>query len=205
VPVYAEKAVEGQEGEQIGLIVEKGPDEGTVGDAGPGPSTPLAPVASGATPKKAGVDSLIVAWSKNAKSSPTRPSFRLDYRARFRTDADHDPALAEFRQNAMTTYEVTSGPNKGLKGSTAPLHDDNYSRADDVVGHTKSDPRFVSNDNPSCGPWDKEDVLTYSFTAEQMIVDTSDGNKVIAKRGPHTATAQGKDPRTFTGVPAKLA
>jgi hypothetical protein len=36
--------------------------------------------------------------------------------------------------------------------------------------------------------------LTYSFTAEQMIIDTADGNKVIAKRGPHAATATGKGP-----------
>jgi hypothetical protein len=38
-----------------------------------------------------------------------------------------------------------------------------------------------------------------------MIIDTSDSNKVIAKRGPHTGTIKGKDPRTYGGVPANLS
>ena len=155
--------------------------------------------------KKAGVDSFTVDWSKNPASSATTPSFRLEYKTKFTKDADHDPAVAEFRQNAMTTFEVTDGPNKGSKGGTAPLHNDNYARSDDTAGHALTDVDFVSNDNPSIGPIHKDDVLTYSFTAEQMIIDTSDANKVIAKRGPHTATASGKDPRAFAGVPVTLA
>ena len=199
--VRAEKAVDGNPETRIGMIMEKdGPDAGT---------PPVAPVAPPVAPpvkvKKAGVDSFTVDWSKNAASSATTPSFRLDYKVKFTKDADHDPAVAEFRQNAMTTYEVTAGPNKGSKGGTAPLHNDNYSRADDTGGHALTDVDFVCNDNPSVGPFDKDDVLTYSFTAEQMIIDTADANKVVAKRGPHTATASGKDPRAFAGVPKKLS
>ena len=192
--VRAEKAVDGTPETRIGMIVEKdGPDAG------------VPPVAPPVKVKKAGVDLFTVDWSKNAASSSTTPSFRLDYKVRFTKDADHDPAVAEFRQNAMTTFEVTAGPNKGSKGGTAPLHNDNYSRADDTAGHGLTDVDFVSNDNPSVGPFDKDDVLTYSFTAEQMIIDTADANKVIARRGPHTATATGKGPRAFAGVPVKLA
>ena len=199
--VRAEKAVDGDPETRIGMIVENGPD------AGVPPATPpvAPPVAPPAKVKKAGVDSFTVDWSKNAASSATKPSFRLDYKVKFKKDADHDPAVAEFRQNAMTTFEVTAGPNTGSKGGTAPLHNDNYSRADDTGGHALTDVDFVSNDNPSVGPFDKDDVLTYSFTAEQMVIDTSDANKVIAKRGPHTATASGKDPRAFAGVPVKLS
>jgi hypothetical protein len=189
-----EKAVDGAAETRIGMIAEKnGPD------AGAPPAAPPVKV------KKAGVDTFTVDWSKNAASSPTKASFRLDYKALFKKDVDYDPAVAEFRQNAMTSYEVTDGPHKGDKGSTAPLHDDNYSRADDTAGHTLDDVDFVSNDNPNISPLDKDDVVTYSFTAEQMIIDTADGNKVIAKRGPHTATVTGKDPRAFAGVPVKLA
>jgi hypothetical protein len=67
---------------------------------------------------------------------------------------------------------------------------------------------FVSNDNPGTAvstPIDKDDVVDYSFTAEQMILDTSAGNKEIKKLGPHTGTITGKHPRTFGGVPATLS
>ncbi len=47
-------------------------------------------------------------------------------------------------------------------------------------------------------------MLDYTFTVEQMIIDTSDGNKVIEKRGPHTATIKGKHPRVYGNVPKKL-
>src|SRR5437870_3650632 len=102
-------------------------------DAGPAP-VPAAP----AKAKKAGVDSFEVKWAKNASAtlaaSPTAPRLRLDYTAKFKKDADHDPALAEFRQSVMTKWEVTDGPRKGQKGDTSPMHDDNYSRADDSAG-----------------------------------------------------------------------
>ena len=117
--VRAEKAVDGTPETRIGMIVEKdGPDAG------------VPPVAPPVKVKNAGVDLFTVDWSKNAASSSTTPSFRLDYKVRFTKDADHDPAVAEFRQNAMTTFEVTGGPNKGSKGGTAPSTTDNYSRAD---------------------------------------------------------------------------
>ncbi len=156
--------------------------------------------------KKAGVESFTVEWSKGLTAGPTAVNLRLDYNAKFKKDDDHDPALAEFRQNAMTKWEITDGPRKGAKGDTSPLHDDHYSRADDLAGHKITDQLFTSNDNPGWDPGqlDKDDVLEYAFTAEQMIIDTSDGNKVIEKRGPHTATIKGKDPRTYGNVPKKL-
>jgi hypothetical protein len=126
----------------------------------------------------------------------------LDYSVKFKKDADHDPAFAEFRQNAGDKWEITAGPGNGAKGAS-PLADDNYSRADDSAGNTINDVNFVSDDNPGWSDSDMDDnnVLDYSFTAEQMIIDTSDGNKEIAKRGPHTVTIKGKHPRTFGGLP----
>ena len=47
-------------------------------------------------------------------------------------------------------------------------------------------------------------MIDYSFTAEQMIIDTSDSNKVLERRGPHTATIKGKDARVYGNVPKKL-
>lgn len=193
------KLVEGQPSAEA--IVE---DNGPIGPIMPAPfgGAPVqAPPAVAA--KKAGVDSFVVTWKKNSATSATTAKLRLDYTVKFKKDATHDPALAEFRQNAFHLYEVTDGPNKGQKHDNPPLHDDNYSRADDMNGNTKNDVDFVSNDNPGpvAGTLDAKDVIDYSFTAEQMIIDTSDGNKEIAKRGPHTATIKGKHPRTFAGVP----
>ena len=186
------------------LLVERAPAERD-GGAGPPATAPVAPTpAAPAKAKTAGVDSFEVKWSKHAGAGAADAKLRLDYTAKFTNDADHDPALAEFRQNAMTTWDITAGPNKGRKGTTAPLHDDHYSRADDLAGHAITDVDFYSNDNPGYDDLDKDDVLDYSFTAEEMIIDTSLANKVIARRGPHTANVKGKHPRTYTGIPATL-
>ncbi len=153
--------------------------------------------------KKAGVDSFTVDWSKGAGAGPNRIALHLGYAVRFTKDADHDPALAEFRQYAQTSYKITDGPGKGQEGGTPPLHDDHYSRADDHQ-HALADVDFASDDNPDMEGIRADDVVSYSFTARQDIIDTSDGNKVIATRGPHTATVTGKDPRAYAGVPVKL-
>lgn len=197
---FTEKSVDGGGVNRIDAIEENGPD----GGAPPAPSPAPAPAAPA---KKAGVDSFVVKWTKNAGAGPTTAKLRLDYTAKFKKDDAHDPALAEFRQNVMTKWEITDGPGKGQKGDTSPMHDDNYSRADDTAGNTKNDVDFVSNDNPgfTVGGLDKDDVIDYSFTAEDLIIDTSDGNKVIARRGPHTGTIKGKDPRTYGGVPTTLS
>lgn len=187
-------------GRNIGGPREMDPQGGSKGDGA------QPPVEKQSKKKKAGVESFTVEWSKGLTAGPTAANLRLEYNAKFKKDDDHDPALAEFRQNAMTRWEITDGPRKGAKGDTSPLHDDHYSRADDVAGHKITDQLFTSNDNPGwdTGQLDKDDVLDYAFTAEQMIIDTSDGNKVIEKRGPHTATIKGKDPRAYGNVPKKL-
>lgn len=194
-----DKCVDGESDSRFGLVEDKGPDAGVgKGDAGSPVDAPK---------KKAGIDSFVVKWSKNADSSPTTAKLRLDYAVKFKKDDAHDPAAAEFRQNAFHTFEVTAGPHKGQKHSNPPLHDDNYSRADDTGGNGIGDVDFVCNDNPGpvANALDKDDVIDYSFTAEQMIIDTRDSNKVVAKRGPHTATIKGKDPRAFDQVPKNLS
>lgn len=194
-----QKVVGDAGGVQVG---DHGPKENGTDGTPTGGSATAAPSPK---KKKAGVESFTVDWSKHSSAGPTVAKLRLDYNAKFKKDDDHDPALAEFRQNAMTKWEITDGPHKGAKGDTSPLHDDNYSRADDLRGHTINDQLFYSNDNPGWDSWiDKDDVLDYAFTAEQMIIDTSDCNKVIEKRGPHTATIKGKDARAYGNVPKKL-
>jgi len=159
-------------------------------------STP-SPALEEALQLKAGVDLFEVKWKKNTNSGPTVAKLRLDYKAKFKNDQDHNPAHAEFRQNVKSVTKVTEGPHDGFVDEDAQMIDDNYSRADDTAGHTINDVDFESNDNPGASNLDANDKLDYSFTAEQMIIDTSDGNKVIAKRGPHTATIKGKDPRVY--------
>jgi hypothetical protein len=197
--VLGDKSVDGESDSQFGLVEDNGPDAGT------GPKDAGAPAA--VPKKKAGVDAFVVKWTKNPSSGPETAKLRLDYSVKFAKDATHDPAVAEFRQNAFHTFEVTDGPHKGQKHNNPPLHDDNYSRADDTAGNSINDVNFVSNDNPGTlkNALDKDDVIDYSFTAEQMIIDTGDGNKVVAKRGPHTATIKGKHPRRYDGVPVTLS
>jgi hypothetical protein len=191
-PPTTEKSVDGRDERRFGQIVENAPKS----DGGSGGVAEKAPKAK---KKKAGVDSFSVKWSENSRTTASQPRLRLDYKARFKDDEDHDPALAEFRQNVMTKWEIKDGPNKGKKGDTSPMHDDNYSRADDIKGRPKSDVNFESNDNPGfAAPGiDKDDDLDYAFTAEQMIIDTSQGNKVLEKVGPKTGTIKGKHPRKF--------
>jgi hypothetical protein len=215
-----EKNVDGGEGGDLvdGAVVENGTDGGVdtpvgtdgggaiaaaAGSGGGGGGGAIAAAAGSAAAKTAGVDSFTVTWAD--RSTPTEPGLRLDYSAKFTNDGTHDPALAEFRQNVMTKLTVTAGPNKGKTADTSPMHDDHYSRADDTAGHGLADQDFVSNDNPGAPGLDKDDVVDYAFTAEDMIIDTSQGNKVIARRGPHTATVKGKHPRTAAGVPVTLS
>jgi hypothetical protein len=188
------------------LLEDRDPDPKT-GQQNPYPGVPYNVPKRADVPKKpVGVDSFKVNWTQsNILTGPEFGRLRLEYFAQFTKDATHDPAFAEFRQNAFHTLEVTAGPHKGWKDSNAPLHDDNYSRAD---AKRASDVSFESNDNPGIGskkkPLDKDDVIDYSFTAEQMIIDTGRDDKVIAKLGPHTATIKGRYPRTFDGVPVTL-
>ena len=195
-PLPGEKSVSGRKEEIVDGVVENAPAGAEA------PAALGAPAAPAARAKKAGVESFDVKWSENAGTTATNARLRLDYFAKFKKDEEHDPALAEFRQNVKTKWEITDGPNKGQSGDTGPMHDDNYSRADDVAGHTLSDEDFVSNDNPGLPSIHPNDELDYSFTAEQMIIDTSRGNKVLEKRGPATGTIKGKHPRKF-GLPSR--
>ncbi|WP_375411499.1 hypothetical protein [uncultured Bradyrhizobium sp.] len=187
------------------VAFDTGSGAGSGSGSGSGSQPKPAPPAAPPKAKTAGVDSFVVQWSKNTAAggdSPTNPRLRLDFKAKFKNDADHDPALADFRQNAMAVWEITDGPLKGRKVEET-MHDDHYSRADADEG-SATGVSFTSNDNPGVKDINKDDVLDYSFTAEQMIIDTSQAGKVIAKRGPHTATIKGKDPRSYGGVPKTL-
>lgn len=58
--------------------------------------------------------------------------------------------------------------------------------------------------NPGISGLHQDDYLNYSFTAEQILIDISQNNKVIAKQGPVTVTITGKPPRKYSGVPKTL-
>jgi hypothetical protein len=189
-------------------VHEDKPDAGapSAPPSSPAPSAP--PSGSPSTPpaKSVGVDSFSVKWSKNNLVSYTAAKLLLLFDATFKDDATHDPAQADFRQNAFHKFECTAGPHLGAKSDTSPLHDDHYSRADsDMGGNSPTGKKFTSNDSP--GPvedqLDPDDVIDFSFTAEQMIIDKRDGS-IVQKKGPHTATIKGKHPRKFDGVPVNL-
>ena len=202
VSTVSMKNVEMDEEEgDVTSVLQKKEGEGGGPASGPASKPASAPASAPAKAKakKAGVESFEVKWVAHPKVSATNPQFRVIFKAKFKNDADHDPALADFRQKVGTKWKITGGPRKGFKGET-PSRDDGYTRADDIKGNKLTDVDFVSNDNPGLEDIDKDDVLDYSFTAEQKIIDTSQGNKVIEKRGPHTVTIKGKHPRTFDGL-----
>jgi hypothetical protein len=153
-------------------------------------------------PRRAAVESFVVEWEQDTQAYLTNPGFALVSKARLRNDVDYDPALVDFRQNVMTNYQITAGPHASAPVPES-MHNDNYSRDDDLL-HARESPDMTLTDNPNIGPLDKDDVINYSFTAEQMLIDLSNGNNVLAKRGPHTATITGKEPRQYAGVPVKL-
>jgi hypothetical protein len=173
-------------------------DEQTAPASGsnPPPAAPLAP--------RAGIEYFTVSWQKNPQAGPYNARLKLHYLAKFRDDGVHDPQCAEFRQNAMATYECTAGTHKGDKADTSPLHDDHYSRDDDLKKRPRTSADFESEDNPGVkrGHTEPDDVIDFNFTAEQMIVDICQTpNKVIAHIGPNSARITGADPRNYSNVP----
>ena len=164
--------------------------------------------------KCCGVKKFIVKWKKSTGLYPGN-LIRIDVEIEFMNDATHDPACCEYRQNVKTSWSVTAGPHKGQSGGTKKWQDDNYSRGDDTDGKKDkkgnidlSDPGFTTNDNPGLKGLHKNDVIDYSFSAEQMVIEICakpcPKGKTVAKRGPHTVTVKGKEPRTYTGVPKTL-
>lgn len=150
---------------------------------------------------KAGVESFDVNWDVSDEATPTDEKFDIDFSAKFKDDDEHDPDDAEFRQNAGDKLVIKDGPHKGdgdYEGEV-PLQDDGYSRLADPGDYSGAD--FESDDIPGIDDLDPADDIDYEFSAEQMIIDTSDSNKIIAQKNLHTVTIKGKAPRVYSGLP----
>ena len=225
IPVFAKPPAEGAARELVTTnkfenqqgggvhVSDKDPDPGKKkAPSGETPKqTPPAATSPGGKPspapatKRAGVESFWVHWAEDdLKKHPSEAKLVLQFQAKFKDDQKYDPAVAEFRQLVFHKLEVVKGPHTSPEVSTAPLHDDGYSRKDDQGNHTIHDNYFLGSDNPGPKDLDKDDVIKYSFTAEQRIIDTSDGDKVIKTLGPYTAGINGKHPRTPWGVPKMI-
>jgi len=170
---------------------------------------------------KCGVESFTVEWKQNPDAGAANPSLRLDVAIVFKSGGEFNPACCEYKQNVMSLWQVTAGPHKDQHSPTSPMRDDDYSRtnADGVAGKSDdtdgkpelTDPGFTTNDNPGWWKTDgfaADDNLDYAFTAEQIVYAPGsakcEANPEVAKRGPHTGTITGKDPRTYGGVPITL-
>jgi hypothetical protein len=191
-----EKAVHDNQEGDAGLVDEQTPPPTSGG--GKPPVIPAAPA------RTAGIEYFTVTWQKHPMAGPNNARFHLHFLAKFRDDSVYDPKCAEFRQNVMAVYECTAGTHKGDKADTSPMHDDHYSRNDDLKARPITSVDFESQDNPGVrkGHTEFDDVITFSFTAEQMIIDTCQTpNKVIAHIGPHTGVITGSHPRDYANVP----
>jgi len=194
IPIQ-QKTVGDEDNGSMGLIDEQSPP--TTG-GGTSPAPPPAPAG------KAGIQYFTVTWQQNPKAGPYNARFHLHYLARFLKGSGYDPACAEFKQNVMGIYECTAGTHQGDKADTSPMHNDHYSRDDDLKHRPRTEIDFESQDNPGVkmGHTEPDDVIDFKFTAEQMIVDICQTpNQTIAHIGPHTGIITGADPRTYSNVP----
>jgi hypothetical protein len=182
--------------------------------------------ANGLVAKKCGVESFSVKWRQGITDKSGRPLglFRIDVKIVFKKGGDYDPRCCEYKQNARTRFKITI-PNSVPSPweGDEPMHDDDYSRGDDIDGNTSlGDPSFQVNDNP--GPTDLplpdgSEIIYYEFTAEQIVFSSGknfkgglfskscecEANAEVAKKGPHTATVSGKTGSyKYEGVPADL-
>jgi YD repeat-containing protein len=214
----------------------------TFTDTSPNPQKPVASRAAAAAPEIAkgipvkgpepaiekkkqkccGVNKFEVQWSKPSGWYQGQ-MLELDIDIEFKAGDSFDPACCQYCQNVMTTWVIYWGPHAFDAETTAPMHDDNYSRgkivggkvvgSDDSDGNQSlSDPGFKTDDIPGFNPkailLSPRDRIFYVFTAEQMVKETCPSpcptGSVVAKRGPHSAGAYGKEPRTYFGVPVTL-
>jgi hypothetical protein len=156
--------------------------------------------------KKCGVADLQGYLEAYDPPTPDFPGLRLilEVNIKFKSDEVHDPACCDYEQEVKTTYIDWRGWFPKVR-TTAPMHDDNYSRADDLDRNPDvSDPDFYTNDVPGL-PWVKpDDWVFYSFTAVQRVRDNCNGGALVEQRGPHTAMVWGRDPRSTSGLPATL-
>ena len=102
--VLGDKSVDGESDSRFGLVEDNGPDAGT------GPKDAGTPAGA---PKKAGVDSFEVKWTKNSNSGPKTAKLRLDYSAKFTKDATHDPQQPSSARTLFTCLKLLLGLTKG--------------------------------------------------------------------------------------------
>ena len=146
---------------------------------------------------KAGVESFSVDWKKHTDNDENNAAFWIDYKAKFKNGDGFDAGDAEFRQNASDDWKRVKSNGTETSGSS-PLEDDNYSKVEDPEmynGTNKENFEGVDQPGWSDGELAEDEEVTYSFTAEQMIIDTSDSDKILEKKGPRTVTISGKHPR----------
>jgi hypothetical protein len=166
--------------------------------------------------KKCGVESFSVKWTKG-----TIGLIHIDVRIRFKTGGDYEPKCCQYRQNAMTKFQIKMAQAPIWNFDSSPLHYDKYSRSWDTDGNPDlADPSFTTTDDPgpfpSLGP--NDDIVFYEFTAEQIVYSPGrdlskqewncdcEKNKEVAKKGPHTGKVSGKQSGGYhyEGVPADL-
>ncbi len=147
--------------------------------------------------QKAGVESFSVNWKKHPSNNEKNAAFWIDYKAKFKHGDGFDAGDAEFRQNASDDWKIEEEDGNTITGKS-PLQDDSYNKAADpemYTGDNKENFKGVDQPGWSDNELNSGDKVTWSFTAEQMVVDTSDSDKILEKKGPKTVKITGKHPR----------
>jgi hypothetical protein len=161
------------------------------------------------------VEDFKVKWDKekytNVEEEIAEPGFLLEISAKLNTRNPYALAFIEYRQKVASKIEIYDEEGNPEVTIEQEEDDDNYSRKDNS---DKTDPyenpNFKTNDHPSIGGGYGKKLsaaqnINYTFTAQQEFYDRSTGaERVIARKGPHTATITGKHPREWKGVPKEL-
>jgi len=164
--------------------------------------------------KCCGVKRFAVKWTESPDFA-TGTMARIDVEIEFKKDDSHDPACCKYCQTVQTIWSVKSGPWKGQKDDTSPMHDDKYTRgtvvggkvinSDDDDGNVDlGDPGFKTNDNPGWDSIPADNDIDYKFTAKQEVTEGCESpcstGTTVATRGPHTVHISGKVKRNNNGT-----
>jgi hypothetical protein len=128
----------------------------------------------------------------------------IEVKLKFRSDPPYSCACCEYRQNAAL-WLVVKLNGRVIDDGGWPMKDDGYSRKDDLDGWPATHwCGFETKDYPgtkSALPFFTN--IHFTFTAEQLVIDTCNNNAVVEKYGPTTMVVTGTFPTRLKWTPAR--
>lgn len=149
-------------------------------------------------------------YNRGWTASPTGFSFKFDIVIKFKKDKTHDPSCCRYIQWVQakpSTQNGVQGPTQAAGDPGGPIdghmHVDSWNyKGDNDTNPTggiyqdqdSSDTGFKSTDTPGWGGFNNGDVIDYDTRFRGTVIDTCNGNKVVAKKD-FKITASGTWPK----------